>query len=160
MAGSESKFTPLSDEGELVAACFCIYCGELNPVGVEVCASCGRYIADQGPDLSARLKRIRRFASSVHAPTEAPQSGLIGGSAEIRDPIEGLTPADECDEDFTWRHGDVGPILTRITQVASHISPTPRPLDLELPRNLWLGMFLFAILLMVAVVILALIGSH
>jgi hypothetical protein len=68
MSPSETA-TPVqvSDEGELTDKLFCLYCGELNHPGVDVCQSCGKYIADQGPDLHSRLKRIGRYASSVHS---------------------------------------------------------------------------------------------
>ena len=54
---------PSESDGELVGQIFCTYCGNLNETAADVCTSCGHYIADQGPDLSARLRRIRRYAS-------------------------------------------------------------------------------------------------
>ena len=54
---------PIESDGELIGQIFCTFCGNLNEIDAEVCTSCGQYIADQGPDLSARLRRIRRHAS-------------------------------------------------------------------------------------------------
>ncbi len=69
----------VNDDGELIGGLFCVYCGEINEPGVDCCESCGQYIADQGPDLSARLRRIRRYASSVHDRVDdVPQMDLIG----------------------------------------------------------------------------------
>ncbi len=47
----------VNDDGELIGGLFCVYCGEINEPGVDCCESCGQYIADQGPDLNARLRR-------------------------------------------------------------------------------------------------------
>jgi hypothetical protein len=71
----------VNDDGELVGGLFCAYCGEVNEPEADSCQSCGKYIADQGPDLNARLRRIRRYASSVHmTPDERPQADLIGSN--------------------------------------------------------------------------------
>ena len=53
----------LGADGELTGAISCAYCGMLNRLGTDVCNQCGEYIADQGPDLQARLRRISRHAN-------------------------------------------------------------------------------------------------
>jgi hypothetical protein len=144
MAELDPKSAPLSADGELVGSFFCVYCGELNPIGVMICQSCRRYIADQGPDLSARLQRIMRYASSVHQVDQASQPDLIGGSVGVSDSVIYESSADECKDDIILHYVDIAPIMERISNVASHISPTPRPLGLELAGHLvwWIALFL------------------
>lgn len=62
-ASEPAKFT---EDGELLEQIFCVYCNGLNQPYSEECFHCGKYIADQGPDLRARLSRLRRYAYSVH----------------------------------------------------------------------------------------------
>ncbi len=75
-ADSEMTLDSLSlgADGELTGAMSCLYCGSLNHGSADVCSSCGEYIADQGPDLSARLHRIRRHAA--HSRYEPRDGGL------------------------------------------------------------------------------------
>jgi hypothetical protein len=65
----------IGDDGEILAGLFCDACGDLNETGVESCQNCGAYLIDQGPDLKARLSRIRRYALTAQH-QEAEQSPL------------------------------------------------------------------------------------
>jgi hypothetical protein len=77
--GEGEKSVQIDTDGELIDKLFCLYCGELNHPGVDICENCGKYIADQGPDLHSRLRRISRHASSVHSGRDDdPPSDLIG----------------------------------------------------------------------------------
>jgi hypothetical protein len=55
----------VGDDGEILAGIFCDACGDLNETGASSCGNCGAYLLDQGPDLSARLSRIRRYAGAT-----------------------------------------------------------------------------------------------
>jgi hypothetical protein len=73
----------IDEDGELLDGLFCVYCGEINDVGADTCEYCGVYIADQGPDLSARLHRISRHASTVHKQiNDRPSTDLIGSDKD------------------------------------------------------------------------------
>jgi dipeptidyl aminopeptidase/acylaminoacyl peptidase len=62
----------ISSDGELLSGVFCVECGTLNPNGTKFCPTCGDLLADQGPDLRARLNRIRRYASGAPPVTHTP----------------------------------------------------------------------------------------
>jgi hypothetical protein len=68
MSTSKSNLKKFTDDGELLQQIFCVYCHGLNEPESSVCAHCGKYIANQGPDLSARLSRLKGYARSVHEP--------------------------------------------------------------------------------------------
>jgi hypothetical protein len=67
----------VNEEGELIGAVFCEYCGELNPADAAECEHCHEHIADQGPDLRSRLQRISRRASGLEAFSDI-AGGVIG----------------------------------------------------------------------------------
>jgi hypothetical protein len=149
---SDSKVGPLSDDGELSNSFFCVYCGELNPMGTAICKSCGRYIGDQGPDLSARLHRIKRYASPVHAGVKATQPD--DASPAGYDPNM-LVINERSDADITWHLVDVGATLERIKERANFLdtSPGEPPYPLGAMGTVaWVGFF--AIMLGIVVIIL------
>ncbi len=85
-----SQPQPLTEtDDELIGQIFCTYCGHKNDTEAETCTGCGQYIADQGPDLRARLHRISRYAS--HSPqldgtgaTDGPLLGVDAPTNEAR----------------------------------------------------------------------------
>jgi hypothetical protein len=85
MTRSQSANNPvkLNDEGELVGGIFCEYCGELNRAEAVECERCHEHIADQGPDLRARLQRISRHASSSQGFSDIADGG-IGSETYVR----------------------------------------------------------------------------
>jgi ribosomal protein L40E len=129
MAELDPKSAPLNAEGELVGSVFCMYCGELNPVGAMTCQSCGQYIADQGPDLSARLQRIRRYARNVQAQYKAPPPRLIEHHASTADDAEAhVSGRGDQDPDLSAR-------LLRIHHYAGNVQARAEPLESGLPRS-------------------------
>jgi hypothetical protein len=73
----------INDEGELIGAVFCGYCGGLNPANAAQCEHCHEHIADQGPDLRSRLQRIHRHASNSRGFSDIADSG-IGSVPNVR----------------------------------------------------------------------------
>jgi hypothetical protein len=73
---AEAKSIHVGTDGELSAGKFCAYCGNLNQGDADYCQHCGEFIFDQGPDLSSRLARIKRRASSARS-QDAPLIGVI-----------------------------------------------------------------------------------
>jgi hypothetical protein len=71
----EEKPLRFNADGELENVLYCTYCWTLNELDAQMCVSCGEYIADQGPDLRARLSRISHYASSVQS-TGAETEGI------------------------------------------------------------------------------------
>jgi hypothetical protein len=65
----------INEEGELIGAVFCEYCGELNRADAAECEHCHEHIADQGPDLRSRLQRISRRASSLEGVPDVADGG-------------------------------------------------------------------------------------
>src|SRR5262245_8122575 len=125
---ADSKSAPLSADGEIVGSFFCMYCGELNPLGVLSCHGCGQYIADQGPDLSARLHRIRRHARSVQAQHKAPQPRLMEHHASTADRAEAQVSA-RVDQSHEHAIADEDPDLSerleRIHRYARNVQTPP-----------------------------------
>src|SRR5215212_2552145 len=72
----EEKPLRFNADGELENVLYCTYCWTLNELNAQTCVSCGEYIADQGPDLRARLHRIRRYASNVASSTGGETEGI------------------------------------------------------------------------------------
>jgi hypothetical protein len=64
-------------DGELLSGKFCAYCGNQNIASDDYCQHCSAYIADQGPDLTARLARISRRAASVRTAGSHREDGLF-----------------------------------------------------------------------------------
>jgi Tol biopolymer transport system component len=62
----------ISSDGELLSGVFCVECGTLSPSETRFCPKCGDLLADQGPDLRARLNRIQRYASGAPPVTNTP----------------------------------------------------------------------------------------
>jgi hypothetical protein len=85
MTNIDRKWQPMriNADGELSGGLFCAYCGEVNVPEAESCERCGKYIADQGPDLSARLRRIRRYASNVHQEIDEKRTADLIGSHQM-----------------------------------------------------------------------------
>ncbi len=92
----------IDQDGELLDGLFCAYCGEINDPGADSCEHCGQYIADQGPDLSARLHRISRYASSVHEQIDNGSPDDLIGSKYIARPARSKLPRINLSEEF-WR---------------------------------------------------------
>jgi Tol biopolymer transport system component len=62
----------ISSDGELLSGVFCVECGTLSPSETRFCPKFGDLLADQGPDLRARLNRIQRYASGAPPVTNTP----------------------------------------------------------------------------------------
>jgi hypothetical protein len=76
----------INEEGELIGAVFCEYCGGLNRADTPECEHCQKHIADQGPDLRARLNRISRYASAAPQHSRAQSDDNL-----ISDLLTGIT---------------------------------------------------------------------
>jgi hypothetical protein len=115
----EEKPLRFNVDGELENVLYCTYCWMLNELDAQTCVSCGEYIADQGPELRARLSRIRRHASSGLSVTGGETEG-IGSISRRKDRKSSDPNADKTADWYATRQKpDLLTQLYRISRYAN-----------------------------------------